>query len=722
MTTITKQMVYTIINESRPYTYNADTLASYLKIDTIEDRVALLQCLHDLTSEYRLFQSKKLKYATNQQRKVAIGTFTYKTDRYGFIDTEEGNHYYVRTSDIDGLFDQDQVVYRISNKVNREARIVAIKSHTINTVVGTIFVKIRNGRKTYIPLLKHYDLHFEVIDLDHCGLNQDTYVIFTITDYEPLTLKISSIIGPTHEPFMDYTAIAVDHGVFPTYPKDGEMEAMKMASMPIQLDTFRCDLRDLTTFTIDGDDAKDFDDALSLIRHDDGYTVVVSIADVSHYVRYGTPLDKAAYQRGTSIYLPGMVIPMLPETLSNGSCSLNPGEDRYAISVSMDYDNEGNKRDSTIQLSVIRSNHRLTYGQTNAFFDDPTSSTFPYDTIGDDLFTLLDLSKKIHKIRYATSGIEFDSKELQIRVDRQGNPIEITTRKDGAAEQLIEDFMIEANVTVAQYLLDHNIPGIYRIHEGIDSDRLIQFNDLAREIYIPLPSNLDLMDSFTVAQYLKSCKNEPSYPIINARLLRTMKKARYSEICTPHYGLGLTTYCHFTSPIRRYPDLFVHRMLHYYVFHDQTIDDQASSNMMDKALHLSDCEIRAVQIEREAIDLKCCAYMRQYVGTIMDAMVDSITNSGMFMTTSQHIDVFVPFELSPYYWSTYYPYVEAWSDYGPTIALMDHVKIRITSIDSMNHRVIATLEHGKTSASKTRKKSKSRKKVKSNGSAHRRKS
>ncbi len=721
---IIKEMVYTTINNEKPYTYDADALASALHIDSIEDRVNLLQCIHDLTNEYRLFESKKLKYATDRQRGYKIGTFSYKTNRYGFIDTDDGNHYYVRLDDIQ-VFDQDKVIYKVTDKVNGEATIIGIKEHTIKTMVGTILVKIRNGRKTYIPVLRHYDIHGQIKGIESCGFDQDMYVVFTIESYDPFILSIGSVIGPTHAPFMDYMALAMDHGIFPEYPLDGEREAMKMASLPIQVDTIHQDLRGLTTFTIDGDDAKDFDDALSLIKEEDGYTVVVSIADVSHYVRYGSPLDKAAYDRGTSIYLPGMVIPMLPEVLSNGSCSLNPNQDRYAISVCLHYDLNGHTKGYDIHLSVVQSKYRLNYGQANAFFDDPLHPLHPYDKIGDDLMILKDLSEKIHRNRYANGGIEFDTTELAITVDRNGHPIGITTRNDGIAEGLIEDFMIEANVAVASYLVDHNIPGLYRIHEGIDSDRLIQFNDLANLIYMPLPNNLDLMDSLTVANYLKQCKSDEYYPIINSRLLRTMKKARYSEICSPHYGLGLTTYCHFTSPIRRYPDLFVHRMLHYFVFHDQTIDQMAYSSMMEKVMHTSDCELKAVQIEREAVDLKCCEYMRPYIGKTMHATVQSITGSGMFVTTKGFIDVFVPYKLSHAYWYSGYPFVNAENEYGETIMLMDTITIRIDSIDTYENRIIATMVDGQTITKPKRnrpKRSKPRKKEKKHGSAHRRKS
>ena len=721
---ITKEMVYTTINNEKPYFYDADALASALNIDSIEDRVNLLQCIHDLTNEYRLFESKKLKYATDIQKGYKIGTFIYKTNRYGFIDTDDGNHYYVRLEDITA-FDQDKVLYEVIDKDDGEAKIIGIKEHTIKTLVGTIVVKIRNGRKTYIPVLHHYDIHGQIKDMDQCGFDQDMYVVFTIESYDPFILSIDNVIGPVHAPFMDYMALATSYGVFPQYPLDGQTEAMKMASMPIQVDTVHQDFRGLTTFTIDGDDAKDFDDALSLIKEDDGYTVVVSIADVANYVRYGSPLDKAAYDRSTSIYLPGMVIPMLPEVLSNGACSLNPNQDRYAISVCLHYDFDGNTKGYDIHLSVIQSKYRLTYGNTNAFFDDPNHPLEPYDKIGDDLLNLKGLSEKIHRNRYLNGGIEFDTTELQIAVDRNGHPIGITTRHDGIAEGLIEDFMIEANVAVASYLHDHGIPGLYRIHEGIDSDRLIQFNDLANLIYMPLPKNLDLMDSLTVANYLKQCKDDDYYPILNSRLLRTMKKARYSETCSPHYGLGLTTYCHFTSPIRRYPDLFVHRMLHYFVFHDQTNDEMAYSSMMEKALHTSDRELRAVQIEREAIDLKCCEYMKKSIGKTMEATVESITSSGMFVTTNESIDVFIPYKLSNAYWKSEYPFVMAKSEYGQTIMLMDTITIRIDSIDTIENRIIATIVDGKTMIKPRRnhpKHSKPRKKEKHHGSTRRRKS
>lgn len=405
----------------------------------------------------------------------------------------------------------------------------------------------------------------------------------------------------------------------------------------------RKDLRNLLTVTIDGDDAKDFDDAISIVKNEKGYLLYVHIADVSHYVKENSALDQEAYLRGNSIYVCDRVVPMLPFDLSNGICSLNPNVDRLTITCAMQVDERGNLLTYNVFPSVIHSDKRCTYKKVNACLAGDETILEEYAEVKDLLFTLESLAKLLKKQSHNRGCIDFNTKEAKIIMDKNGHPVDVTVLERGFAEQMIEECMILANVCVAHHMHVNKIPSMYRVHENPDPKKVATICTVANSLRIPFDFYPDEVNASQIQKFLESIQDENAYEVLSMVALRSMQKARYDAHCLGHFGLALEEYCHFTSPIRRYSDLVVHRMLHAYCFNEQKRTPSNDEKKIEKqAFHISEKERDAIMMERMVNDYKKAQFMEKRIGQVFEGTIVGVMSFGFFVEMDNTVEGLVP--------------------------------------------------------------------------------
>lgn len=456
-------------------------------------------------------------------------------------------------------------------------------------------------------------------------------------------------LGDKNAPGVDITRILVENDAPIDFPDEVEAEVQAIPNHVIASDLEnRRDLRDELIVTIDGETAKDFDDAVSIRKEKDGYLIGVHIADVSYYVKENSAIDKEAVRRGTSIYVTDRVVPMLPFALSNGICSLNPHVDRLTITCDIKVNAKGEVIDSLIYPSVIQSKHRLTYTYVNEVIVRNT----PENDLESMLILLDNVARKVRKNRVGRGSLDFDIDELKIEVDAQGVPTSIGRRERIESERLIEDLMILANEEVATTIEKRRLPFIYRIHELPSGKKLENFLVLASRFGIRAPFNPLKVTPLDLQHLLNYVDGKDYESIFSSMLLRSLAKARYSIDNKGHFGLASECYTHFTSPIRRYPDLIVHRLLRRYLFDRNTAFNMA---FQEKLLFLADDtsikERRAITIERAANDMKSAEFMTREIGTIFDGYIDGMSQAGLFVQLSNGISGMIRFDSLPDFYS-----------------------------------------------------------------------
>ena len=454
--------------------------------------------------------------------------------------------------------------------------------------------------------------------------------------------RVIDIIGHVNDPGVDILSIVYKYNINVDFPDDVKNE-VKHIPMEVSEEEMkdRRDLRNEVIFTIDGDDTKDIDDAISIkILNNGHYQLGVHIADVSYYVREGTALDDEAMERGTSVYLVDRVIPMLPHELSNGICSLNPNEDRLAISCVMEFDGAGKQIDYEIFPSVIRSNIQMTYKKVNSILEN-NKVPEGYEPFVDHLKLMAELAEILRKAKIKRGYIDFNVDEAKILVDENCVPTDVILRDRGTGEKLIEDFMIAANECVATHIYFMNLPFIYRIHETPEEDRIRSFLGFVSGLGYHVDGDLRDLRPIAVQNIVKQLEDKPEYKILSTLLLRSMKKAVYSPDNLGHYGLASDCYTHFTSPIRRYPDTTVHRLLRTYLFEghaDMPTVHKWEEKLVYVADHSSERERASVDCEREVEDMKMAEYMEKHIGETFEGMISSITSFGMFVELDNLIE------------------------------------------------------------------------------------
>ncbi|EJG6536424.1 ribonuclease R [Staphylococcus pseudintermedius] len=617
----------------------------------------LIKILVELEQTGMVTRTKQDRYQKQQQKTnsgLVRGTLSQNKKGFAFLrpDDQEMEDIFIPPTKINRAMDGDVVLVEVKKsrgdfrKGKFEGEVKAIESHSIKQVVGTFSEARHFG--FVVPDDKRIMQDIFVPKGQELGAVEGHKVLVQITQYSDGTNspegQISAILGHKNDPGVDILSIIYQHGIEIEFPDDVLKEAENVPET-IQPDELkgRRDLRDELTITIDGADAKDLDDAIAVKKLDNGNTeLTVSIADVSNYVTEGSALDREAYDRATSVYLVDRVIPMIPHRLSNGICSLNPEVDRLAMSCRMEIDAQGQVVKHEIFESVIHSNARMTYDAVNRIITDKDAVTrAQYPEIVPMLDLAQTLSQQLIAMRKKRGEIDFDIKEAKVIVNEEGIPKEVVTRERGEGERLIESFMLIANETVAEHFNQMEVPFIYRIHEQPKSERLRQFFDFITNFGIMVKGTGEDIHPSTLQNIHEEIAGRPEDMVISTMMLRSMQQARYDADNLGHFGLAADYYTHFTSPIRRYPDLIVHRLVRKYLI-EKSMDGRAMHEWEEKlpqiSEHTSNRERRAIDAERDTDELKKAEFMIQHIGDEFEGVISSVANFGMFVELPNTIE------------------------------------------------------------------------------------
>ena len=633
-------------------------LQDMLHINDVNQAKELSDELRKLEDEVVVYHSNKNKYMMLEKSHLRKGVMRINKKGFGFVEIENmDDDVYVAADNMNGAIHDDIVLVEITSKMTLdrlEGRVLKIIKRQVQRYIGEItfdekgkgHIKLDDNKiKLNIEIpkdkaLNAVDGHKVVVELVK-KLNNNL-------KYEG---KVLEIICHNNDPGVDILSIIYKYNINTVFPDEvkEEVSNINMEVLPEELKGRR-DLRDQVIFTIDGDDTKDIDDAISIEKFASGhYKLGVHIADVSYYVKEGSPLDNEAMERGTSVYLVDRVIPMLPHELSNGICSLNPNVDRLAISCVMEFDSSGKQIDYEIFPSVIRSRIQMTYKKVNSILE---KNVVPegYEPYADTLKIMAELASILRKAKVKRGYINFDIDEAKILVDENCKPTEITVRERGTGENLIEDFMIAANECVATHIYFMNLPFIYRVHEVPKEEKIRSFLGFVSNLGYQVPGDIKDTKPTTMQRILKALEDKPEYKILSSLLLRCMQKAVYRPENLGHYGLASSCYTHFTSPIRRYPDTTVHRLLRTYLFENK-LDNSTIRKWEEKlvyiAEHSSERERASVDCEREVEDMKMAEYMESHIGEEFEGMISSVTSFGMFVELDNLVEGLVPLRDMP---------------------------------------------------------------------------
>lgn len=665
---------------------------------TLTDRPLFKQALEELLSENRLQMTKRGRYVKPEE-KTLTGTFIGSGRNYGFVEVDgEKEDYYVPENMVHGAFHQDTVEIALlpgQRGKRQEAKVLKIISHGISRIVGTF-----DGSKNFgfvIPDDSKVSQDIFIPKEDTMHAVSGHKVVAEITDYgkegKKPEGKIVEILGHINDPGVDILSIIKGFELPVEFPEKVLNQAAR-AAVPVSAAdrAGRMDLREVQMITIDGEDAKDLDDAVSLTVENGIYHLGVHIADVSNYVQENSALDREALKRGTSVYLVDRVIPMLPHTLSNGICSLNEGEDRLALSCLMDIDEKGNVTDYKIAETVIRVDRRMTYTDVAAMIEEEDEGLkSKYRELFPMILQMAKLSKILRKKRRERGSVDFDFRESKIILDSEGKPLDIRPYDRNVATKLIEDFMLIANETVAGHFYWLEIPFVYRTHEAPDPEKIRNLELLIRGFGYYLKASKDEIHPKELQKLLGRIEGTDEENLICRLTLRSMKQARYTTECTGHFGLAVPYYCHFTSPIRRYPDLQIHRIIKEHI--RGRMDGNRISHYRDilsgVCKRASDLERRADEAERETEKCKKAQFMKTKIGETFTGVISGVTGWGLYVELPNTVEGLVHISKMS---GDYYIYDEAaYEIYGKTggrtFRLGQKVDIVVYDVDLVSNTI-----------------------------------
>lgn len=614
-----------------------------LNLNTPQELKELENTLNELIDEYLVFKTKKDKYILLKNCPyLKIGKYSSNKKNFGFVILDKEDDIYVRDEFSKGAIDGDIVLCEITGKgIKREGHINRIIKRDLHDLVGEI-VLVNNKLSVRLSNEK-LDLTLKMDDSINRCVEGQIVLISLDKKIGPKSYKasIKKVIGHKNDPGVDILSIAYMYDIEPNFSKEVEEE---LKSIPTQVNESdlvgRVDLTDEIIFTIDGKDTKDIDDAISLKKENDEYVLGVHIADVSNYVKENTALGDAAYERGTSNYLADTVIPMIPHQLSNGICSLNEGALRLTMSCVMHINSHGKVTSYDIFKSYIKSSKKMNYTDVNNILmrDIVKEDYKPYKDI---LIMMNKLAHIIRQERISRGYLDFDLDEPKIVQDENGVAIDVIRDEREDGEKLIEDFMIIANETVATHIYNMDLPFIYRVHSEPSPEKISDFVNLLKILGYRLNTRINEITPIKMQHILTEISDKKEFKVLSSLLLRSMKKAEYSKENIGHFGLGSKAYTHFTSPIRRFPDLTVHRLLKKYLYEkDYSMTTISTLNsMLDQiAKHSSDKEVAAVNAERAVDDMKMAEYMESHIGEEYDGMITSVTNFGFYVELDNMIE------------------------------------------------------------------------------------
>ena len=681
-----KKVILELMNDKTYIPMKFKELAVVLNI-TKENRDQLEEVLSELLEERKISITKKGKYVITKEHYIE-GYFISNDRGFGFVEVEgQDEDYFIPEDKVNGAFHHDMVLIQVEDSQTgkrKEARVVKVLSHEIQQVVG-YFQK----SKTFgyvLPDNQKIAQDIYIPGKDTMGAVTGHKVVVQITDYgtngRKPEGKIIEIIGHINDPGVDIISIVKNYDIPTEFPEEVMKQIENIPDeVPEEDKVGRKDIRDWQTVTIDGEDAKDLDDAVTLTKEDGIYTLGVHIADVSHYVTENSPLDKEAVKRGTSVYLVDRVIPMIPHKLSNGICSLNHDVDRLALSCIMKINEKGEIIDHEIVESLINVNERMTYTAVKEIIVDKNPETMErYKDLVPMFELMAELSEILRERRYKRGAIDFEFPECKIKLNQGGKPISIEPYDRNKATKIIEDFMLAANETIAEDFYWRQLPFVYRNHEEPDMEKVSQLTTFINNFGYSVKMSKEQI-------HPKDIEGTPEEALISRITLRSMKRAEYTPECKGHFGLAAKYYCHFTSPIRRYPDLQIHRII------KEALNNKLTDKHISHFNHIlpevtKNCSIterRADDAERDTEKLKKAEYMMGYIGEEYEGVISGVTNFGIYVELPNTVEglIHVSNMMDDHYIYDENTYSMTGERTKKTYKLGQKVKIRVEAADKV---------------------------------------
>ena len=623
----------------------------------LENSHSIMKIMDELIEDLYIIVTKKNRIISPNQAGMFVGKFISHRKGFGFVesDKEDERDLYIPSKDVGDAMHGDRVLAEIvkeqSGYKRAEGKVVRVIKRTVTQIVGTF--KPHEHFAFVVPREKSLRTDVYIQEKYFNGAMEDDVVVVEILqwakDDKKPEGKIIEVIGNKYNRGMEIESIIREHGL----PLEFEQKVLDNANrvaVPIPEEEYerRRDLRDKHIFTMDGADAKDLDDAIQVEMLDNGnYLLGVHIADVTHYVKEKSNLDKEALKRATSVYLVDKVIPMLPKQLSNGVCSLNPDEDKLTLSVFMEINNKGEVVNSSIEETVIRSKARMVYTDVSDILENNDRGLkIKYAELVDDFRLAEKLARILMKKREKRGALDFNFPEPYIHLDEKGKPYSIEPYERRIANRIIEEFMLVTNETVAEYFYWLGLPFVYRIHETPSSSKMEALNNFINQYNILIKGDLEEVHPKALQKIIKEMEGKPGEKAINTLLLRSLKQAKYSPDCSGHFGLAASYYCHFTSPIRRYPDLQIHRIIKEFI--NGGINNRRQDKLKDIVLKASEqsseMERKAEVAERDIDKFYKCIYMSDKIGEEFEGVISSVTNYGFYVELPNTVEGLVPIE------------------------------------------------------------------------------
>ncbi len=677
-------------------------------LEQLEEADAGAAALERLLGTGRLMLTRKRKLALPEHTGLTYGRVQGNARGFGFfIPQDGGRDLFLPADGMHGAMHCDQVWVRQTDRVshggNPEAEVVLIACRAQKKIVGAFEDDEGAGGGYVVPDDTHLYMDVLIRPGDVDGAKQGDKVVAEILQYpdgrRPLMGRVIEVLGSKEEKGTDILSVIRRLELPDEFGKAAARQARSL-NKPVSAAAAarREDMRGLLTIAIDGADAKDLDDAVSLVELPEGGCLLgVHIADVSHYIAEGSPLDEEAYTRGTSVYFPDRVLPMFPKEISNGICSLNPNTDKLTLSCIMELDAAGKVVDHRVAETVIRTCRRMTYEDVNAMFGGDEVLRGKYADIWPMLQSMQALMEKLKARRFKRGSIDFDLDEAKLVLDAKGHTTDVQLYERGVANRMIEEFMLLANETIAQHARTMGLPFMYRVHETPDKEKLQILNTFLGTLGYGI-KNLSNVRPATLQKVLLASQGTKEETVIHRVTLRSLRKARYSPESLGHFGLAADYYCHFTSPIRRYPDLIVHRLLKEMIH--GTLDEKRAAEWTAKleemARHCSERESVAVEAERAADDLKKCEYMKDRIGAVETGIISGVAQYGFFVQLPNTVEGMVRIGSieDDYYVLDEKNYRMVGRSSGRSFRLGDEVRIKVAGADMETANVDFVLERG----------------------------
>ncbi|WP_017756362.1 ribonuclease R [Calidifontibacillus oryziterrae] len=696
---MSQEHIERLLSFMREETYKPLTVKELEEAFGVEDSSEFkefVKALVTMEEQGLVIRTRSNRYGVPEKMNMVRGRVIAHSKGFAFVEQEDKSldDIFIPPSEMRSAMHGDIVLARIDSRPGKgrpEGAIVRIIERGVKQLVGTYVDNKHFG--FVIPDDKRIVSDIFIATEAKNGAVDGHKVVIKLTKYPEGRMnaegEIIEILGHKNDPGIDILSVIHKHGLPGEFPP----EVMEQANeTPDEIDPSelknRRDLRDQIIVTIDGADAKDLDDAVTVTKLENGnYKLGVHIADVSHYVTENSSIDREALERGTSVYLVDRVIPMIPHRLSNGICSLNPQVDRLTMSCEMEISSQGQVVSHEIFQSVIRTTERMTYSDVNKILVDKDADVLArYEPIVPMFQHMEELAEILRKKRFERGAIDFDFKEAKVLVNEEGKPTDIVLRERSVAERLIEEFMLAANETVAEHFHWMNVPFIYRIHEEPKAEKLSKFFEFITNFGYVVKGSANEVHPGALQQILEDVRDTPEETVISTVMLRSMKQARYEAESLGHFGLSAEFYTHFTSPIRRYPDLIVHRLIRTYLL-EKKVDEGTRQSWQEKlpliAEHASNMERRAVDAERETDDLKKAEYMLDKIGEEYDGIISSVTNFGLFVELPNTVEglVRVGYLTDDYYHYDESQYAMIGERTGNIFRIGDEITVRVINVD-----------------------------------------